>query len=54
MRLLERELPDEQHQEQFAESSRIVARYEALRGAVLGDLLPPEARAGLSFTFSLP
>jgi hypothetical protein len=25
----------------------LVAQYEALRGAVLGDLLPPEARAGL-------
>jgi len=25
----------------------VVAQYEALRGAVLGDALPPEARAGL-------
>jgi hypothetical protein len=25
----------------------VVAQYEALRGAVLGDVLPPEARAGL-------
>lgn len=25
----------------------LVAQYEALRGAVLGDMLPPEARAGL-------
>ncbi len=25
----------------------LVAQYEALRGAVLGDILPPEARAGL-------
>jgi len=25
----------------------LVAHYEALRGAVLGDMLPPEARAGL-------
>ena len=25
----------------------LVAQYEALRGAVLGELLPPEARAGL-------
>ena len=25
----------------------LVARYEALRGAVLGDMLQPEARAGL-------
>ena len=25
----------------------VVAQYEALRGAVLGEVLPPEARAGL-------
>ena len=25
----------------------VVAQYEALRGAVLGDALPPEARTGL-------
>lgn len=25
----------------------VVAQYEALRGAALGDALPPEARAGL-------
>jgi len=25
----------------------VVARYEALRGAVFGDALPPEARTGL-------
>jgi hypothetical protein len=25
----------------------VVAQYEALRGAVLGEALPPEARAGL-------
>ena len=25
----------------------VVAQYEALRGAVLGDALPPEARIGL-------
>ena len=25
----------------------VVAQYEALRGAVLGDALPPDARAGL-------
>ena len=25
----------------------VVAQYEALRGAVLGESLPPEARAGL-------
>jgi hypothetical protein len=25
----------------------VVAQYETLRGAVLGDALPPEARAGL-------
>jgi hypothetical protein len=25
----------------------VVAQYEALRGAVLGDVLPPESRTGL-------
>ena len=25
----------------------VVAQYEALRGAILGDALPPEARTGL-------
>lgn len=47
MRSLEKKLHDEQHQEQFAESSMLVAQYEALRGAVLGNTLPPEARTGL-------
>jgi len=27
----------------------VIAQYEALRGAVLGDALSPEARAGLLF-----
>jgi len=32
-----------------AESSIVVTKYETLRGAALGDALPPEARAGLMF-----
>jgi hypothetical protein len=31
----------------FAEVSMFVAQYESLRSAVLGDMLPLEARAGL-------
>ena len=31
-----------------AQSSIGVAQYEALRGAALGDVLPPEARNGLA------
>src|SRR5689334_8037635 len=33
----EKKLTDEQRQKQLAESSVVVAQYEALRGAVLGD-----------------
>jgi hypothetical protein len=42
-----KKLSDEQRHPQFAESSMVVARYEALRGAVLGEALPPESRTGL-------
>jgi hypothetical protein len=33
----------------LAHSSEIIARYEMLRSAALGELLPPEARSGLFF-----
>jgi hypothetical protein len=44
---LEKKLRDEHCQGPFAESSMLVARYEALRGAFLGEMLQPDARAGL-------
>lgn len=34
-----------------AQSSKVVARYETLRAAMLGEALPPEARSGLIVFF---
>jgi len=44
---VEKKRRDEDCKEPFAESSTLITQYETLRGAVLGDALPPEARAGL-------